>query len=158
MGKRGPKPTPTGVLKFRGSEKGMARDAEPEGTDGPPLLLPFVANDEVARRYFDRLIEDLRRLGLYAAEDYQAHNAMAHASAEFERAHVAVQEKGLVLETPHGCVINPMKKARDDARAEVARLSKCFGLTPSDRVGLVSSKKAKGDASGIESILKSKTA
>jgi NAD(P)-dependent dehydrogenase (short-subunit alcohol dehydrogenase family) len=47
---------------------------------------------------------------------------------------------------------------RDRARAEVARLSRCFGLTPSDRVGLVSSKRAKGDASGIESILKSKTA
>ena len=84
MGQRGPKPTPTSVLKFRGSEKGMAREAEPEGSDGPPLLLPFVASDEVARRYFDRLIEDLRRLGLYATEDYQAHNALAHASAEFE--------------------------------------------------------------------------
>lgn len=154
----GRKPTPTAILRFRGSEKGMARADEPEGTDGPPLVLPYVASDDIARRYFDRLIEDLRRLGLYAAEDYAAHNAWAHACAEFERSDATCREKGLVLETAQGSYISPWKKLRDDARAEVARLSKCFGLTPADRVGLKSSGKPKGDASGIESLLKSKTA
>jgi P27 family predicted phage terminase small subunit len=155
MGRR---PTPTSILKFRGSEKGLARPPEPEGSDGPALMLPYVASDEIARRYFDRLIEDLRRLGVYGAEDFAAHNAWAHACAEFERAEATCREKGLVLETAQGAYISPWKKLRDDARAEVARLSKCFGLTPADRVGLKSSGKPKGDASGIESLLKSKTA
>lgn len=158
MGKRGPRPTPTTILRFRGSELAAQRENEPEGSDGPPMMLPFVNADDIARRYFDRLIEDLRRLGLYAAEDFMAHNAWAHACAEFERADATCREKGLVLENGHGACISGWKKLRDDARAEVARLSKCFGLTPADRVGLKSSRKPKGDASGIELLLKSKTA
>ena len=51
-----------------------------------------------------------------------------------------------------------MKKVRDDARAEASKIGKEFGLTPASRVGLVSSRKQKGDASGIESLLKTKTA
>jgi P27 family predicted phage terminase small subunit len=155
MGTRGPKPTPTNILRLRGSELLAKRQNEPTGSDGPPLVLPFVANDEVARRYFDRLIEDLRRLGLYAAEDYAAHNAWAQACAEFERAEATCRERGLVLETAQGAYISPWKKLRDDARSEVARLGKCFGLTPADRVGLSSKKDVKGDASGIETLLKS---
>lgn len=155
MGRR---PTPTAILKFRGSEKGLARAPEPAGSDGAPLMLPEVACDDIARRHFDRIIEDLRRMGLYAVEDYKAHNALAMYQAEFERMAAACREKGLVLETAQGSYISPWKKARDEARAEVMRLSKEFGLTPASRVGLVASGKSKGDASGIEALLKSKTA
>lgn len=154
----GRKPTPTAILKFRGSEKGAARPPEPQGTDGPALMLPEIASDELARRHFDRLIEDLRRLGVYAAEDYKAHNALAYYQAEFERMAAACKEKGLVLETKQGSYISPWKKARDEARDQVAKLSREFGLTPASRVGLVASGKSKGDASGIEALLKSKTA
>jgi P27 family predicted phage terminase small subunit len=155
MGRR---PVPTAILKFRGSEKGHARAPEPQGTDGTPLMLPDVAADDIARRHFDRIIEDLRRMGLYACEDYKAHNALAMYQAEFERMAAACREKGLVLETAQGSYISPWKKARDEARAEVMRLSKEFGLTPASRVGLVGSGKSKGDASGIEALLKPKTA
>ena len=134
------------------------RANEVAGSDGAPLMLPDVAADEIARRHFDRLIEDLRRMGLYACEDYKAHNALAMYQAEFERMAAACREKGLVLETAQGSYISPWKKARDEARAEVMRLSKEFGLTPASRVGLVGSGKSKGDASGIEALLKSKTA
>jgi len=154
----GRKPTPTAILKFRGSEKGLARLPEPQGTDGPALMLPEIASDELARKHFDRLIEDLRRMGLYAAEDYKAHNALAYYQAEFERMAAMCKEKGLVLETKQGSYISPWKKARDEARDQVAKLSREFGLTPASRVGLVASGKSKGDASGIEALLKSKTA
>lgn len=155
MGRR---PTPTAVLRFRGSEKGLARAEEPQGTNGPPLMLPEVACDEIARRHFDRLIEDLRRMGLYAAEDYKAHNSLAYYQAEFERMAAECREKGLVVETNGISHISAWKKARDEARDQVAKLSREFGLTPASRVGLVGSGKSKGDASGIEALLKSKTA
>lgn len=154
----GRKPTPTAILQFRGSEKAKLRAEEPVGTDGPALLLPFVAADERARWYFDRLIEDLRRMGLYAAEDYAAHNRWAHAMAEFERAEDEVRHTGLAIESLHGKKENPSKKVRDDAWAEASKIGKEFGLTPASRVGLVSSRRQKGDASGIEALLKPKFA
>ena len=154
----GRKPTPTAILQFRGSEKAKLRAEEPTGSEGPALLLPFVASDERARWYFDRLIEDLRRLGVYAAEDFAAHNHWAALMAEAERADAEVRRDGLVIETAQGRWQNPMKKVRDDARAEASKIGKEFGLTPASRVGLASSRKQKGDASGIESLLKTKTA
>jgi P27 family predicted phage terminase small subunit len=154
----GRKPTPTAILQFRGSEKAKVRAEEPTGTDGPALLLPFVASDERARWYFDRLIEDLRRMGLYAAEDYAAHNRWAALMAEMERADAEVRQAGLVIETAQGKWQNPMKKVRDDAWAEASKIGKEFGLTPASRVGLVSSRKQKGDASGIDALLKPKIA
>jgi P27 family predicted phage terminase small subunit len=120
------------------------RTDEPAGSDGPALLLPFVASDERARWYFDRLIEDLRRMGLYAAEDYAAHNRWAALMAEMERADAEVRQTGLVIETAQGKWQNPMKKVRDDAWAEASKIGKEFGLTPASRVGLVSSRKSKG--------------
>ena len=159
MGKRGPRPTPTTILKFRGSELVAKRGEEPAGSDGAPLLLPFVSSDERARYYFDRLIEDLRRLGVYAAEDYAAHNLYAHLMAEGERAHASVLAEGMVVECRGQKWQNPMKKVRDDAWAEASRIGKEFGLTPASRVGLVSSRKnTQGDASGIDALLKPKTA
>jgi P27 family predicted phage terminase small subunit len=146
------------VLKLRSSTLIPQRDGEPGGSDGPALLLPFVASDERARWYFDRLVEDLRRMGLYAAEDYAAHNRWAHAMAEFERAEAEVRQTGLAIESPHGKKENPSKKVRDDAWAEASKIGKEFGLTPASRVGLVSSRKQKGDASGIDALLKPKIA
>jgi P27 family predicted phage terminase small subunit len=155
----GRKPTPTAILRLRGSELAAKRADEPSGSNGPPLLLPFVASNERARWYFDRLIEDLRRLGVYAAEDYAAHNNWAALMAEAERADAEVQRDGLVIETAQGKWQNPMKKVRDDARAEASKIGKEFGLTPASRVGLVSSRKnTQGDASGIDALLKPKTA
>jgi P27 family predicted phage terminase small subunit len=159
MGRRGPRPTPTSVLTLRGSSLLPQRVDEPKGTDGPALLLPFVVADERARWYFDRLIEDLRRLGVYAAEDYAAHNRWAALMAEMERADAEVRQTGLVVETAQGKWQNPMKKVRDDAWAEASKLGREFGLTPASRVGLVSSRKQQqGDASGIDALLKPKFA
>lgn len=156
MGKRGPRPTPTSVLKFRGSELMAKRGQEPQGSDAPPLMLPIVSGDDRARFYFDRLIEDLRRLGVYAAEDYAAHNRWAQCMAEMERADAKCREEGLVIETAQGKWQNPMKKVRDDAWAEASKIGKEFGLTPASRVGLVSSRKQSGTGgSAITAFLKS---
>jgi phage terminase small subunit len=64
----------------------------------------------------------------------------------------------MTIVTPHGKIPNPALKVRDNARAEVARLCREFGLSPASRVGLQSSKKKGNAASAIESILKAKTA
>jgi P27 family predicted phage terminase small subunit len=78
--------------------------------------------------------------------------------AEMERADAEVRQAGLVIETAQGKWQNPMKKVRDDAWAEASKIGKEFGLTPASRVGLVSSRKQKGDASGIDALLKPKIA
>ena len=155
----GPRPTPTHILKLRGSELAAKRDAEPVGnTDGTPTMFPQVMACEIARKYFNRLVDDLRGLGLFAAEDYVSHNHYALAAAEWEKAAAIVETGGLITDSPQGRYQNPAIKVRDAARAEVARLCREFGLSPASRVGLQSSKKKGNAASAIESILKAKTA
>lgn len=154
-----PRRTPTPTLKLRGSELLAQRAAEPEGnTTGAATLFSQVMACEISRRYFDRLVDDLRGLGLYAAEDYVSHNHYAFAAAEWEKAQALIQSEGMTITTPQGKILNPALKVRDNARAEVARLCREFGLSPASRVGLQSSKKKGNAASAIESILKAKTA
>jgi P27 family predicted phage terminase small subunit len=156
MGRR---PIPTHTLKLRGSELLAQRVGEPEGdATGAATMFRQVLACEIARRYFDRLVQDLRGLGLYAAEDYVSHNHYALAAAEWEKAQELVESEGMTIITPQGKIQNPALKVRDNARAEVARLCREFGLSPASRVGLQSSKKKGNAASAIESILKAKTA
>ena len=154
-----PRRTPTPTLKLRNSVLLPERLTEPDGnTDGPATLFSQVMACQIARRYFDRLVDDLRGLGLYASEDYVSHNHYALAAAEWEKAQAMIESEGMTIVTPQGKILNPALKVRDNARAEVARLCREFGLSPASRVGLQSSKKKGNAASAIESILKAKTA
>lgn len=154
MGRR---PTPTHTLKLRGSELVAKRAGEPEGNpDGLPTMFTQVIACEIARRYFDRLVSDLRGLGLYASEDYVSHNHYALAAAEWEKAQAEVEVEGMTIITPQGKIQNPAIKIRDNARAEVARLCREFGLSPASRVGLQSSKKKTNGESILESMLQAK--
>jgi len=117
----------------------------------------MVGRSDRAMFYFAQLISDLRSLGVYAVEDSAAHNSWAHAMDEMERAEIVLLAEGMVTTCRNGTHVNPWCKVRDSARNEAARLSKDFGLTPSARVGLSSSKKKTADQS-IENIFKRKTA
>lgn len=158
LGRNGPRPTPTATLKLRGSTLLPLRENEPVGSDGAPTVFAQVVACPRATEFFNRLVEDLRRLGLYAAEDYVAHNHYALAQAEWEAANALVQEGGLITDSPQGRYANPAIKVREGAWDKVAKLSREFGLSPASRVGLQTNQKAKGDATGIEALLKKKTA
>jgi P27 family predicted phage terminase small subunit len=151
-------PTPTAVLKLRGSERATARGPEPEGSpDAPPQMLPAVAADPVARGYFERLVADLKTLRLYAGEDYLAHNHYALAASEFDAAQEMVKTGGLILETPNqGRYLNPAIKAREIAADKLAKFGQLFGLSPASRVGLKADAKPKTNA--LAEILQKKTA
>ena len=93
-----PRRTPTPTLKLRGSELLAQRAAEPDGnTNGAPTLFSQVMACEIARRYFDRLVDDLRGLGLYASEDYVSHNHYALAAAEWEKAQALIESEGMTI-------------------------------------------------------------
>lgn len=158
LGTRGPRPTPTTILKLRGSELAAGRGPEPEGTaSAEPRMLPAVEADPVARRYFDQLVADLKTMRLYAGEDYLSHNHYALAAAEFEAAQAMVTAGGLVVETRNGeRGLNPAIKAREIAADKLAKFCREFGLSPASRVGLKADAKPKTNA--LAEILQKKTA
>lgn len=158
MGRTGRPPTPTAVLKLRGSEHAIGRGDEPEGTaSAEPRMLPAVEADPVARRYFDQLVADLKTMRLYAGEDYLSHNHYALAAAEFEAAQAMVTAGGLVVETRNGeRGLNPAIKAREIAADKLAKFCREFGLSPASRVGLKADAKPKTNA--LAEILQKKTA
>lgn len=158
MGIRGTRPTPTAILRLRGSTLLPHRGGEPVTTEhGPATVLPEVAADPIASETYARLLLDLRSLGLFASEDYISHNHYALAHSEWTRANQMVTDGGLITDSPQGRYKNPAITVRDAARTEMMRLVREFGLTPASRVGLQSNKKTKGDVTGIEALLKTKT-
>lgn len=73
MGKRGPKPTPTRILKYRGSRRAQSRTKEPE----PPPIVPDDPADvappwplaDAAREIWDQLIVLLAPMGILTLAD-----------------------------------------------------------------------------------------
>ena len=117
----------------------------------PPEELSGCADDD-AEPKFDAMDE------IQWLRDELAAKEQELANKDREKAQALVESEGMTIVTPHGKIPNPALKVRDNARAEVARLCREFGLSPASRVGLQSSKKKGNAASAIESILKAKTA
>ncbi len=72
MGKRGPKPTPTAVLKLRGSTlvTGRREAAEVQGPAGTPDAPEWL--DEEARAAWDRIVPLLEGMGVLTRIDGNA--------------------------------------------------------------------------------------
>jgi len=70
MGKRGPKPTPTPVLKVRGSWRADTREGEPQPESGRAIC-PVWLNDE-AKKVWKTIAPVLHPLGLLTKADIRA--------------------------------------------------------------------------------------
>lgn len=144
MGKRGPKPTPTAILKARGSWLADTRTDEPEPRKGMPTKPAFLRGE--ASEEWDRQAELLYEEGRLALMD-RAHLAMYCAAwGEFVEAAIAVDEQGNTIGTDKGNVIqNPMVGIRNKSREAAVRIGSAFGFNPSARVGLKQPEKKAGD-------------
>lgn len=137
MGKRGPKPTPTRILKLRGSPLAGRREGElPAESAGefdatPP---PELAGDALAE--WQRLVPILRALGVLTPLDRSA----LHALCERWEAYTAcVKLKDSVAGSwqEEAALSNRLNGALD----RWMKIAAAFGLTPSDRTKLRVDKK-----------------
>lgn len=135
MGRRGPPPTPTKLLKARGSWRAKTRPNEP----APPPAIPDAPDwlSAEARAEWERQVLQLTPLGLLAKADRALLAAYCEAWAEFVEAVEFVAEHGHTSTTELGNVIqHPMVGIKNRAAERLNRFAQQFGFSPSSRTHL----------------------
>lgn len=138
MGRRGPKPE-SAALKIAKGNPGK-RPVNPKevaalkasGEPDPPTWLSAEAKAEWARR-----VPQLAELGVIGAVDQAVLAAYCEAWALWRQALTMLRRRGKVIK-PKGAppYLSPFVKMERDARADVIKLAREIGLTPSSRAGL----------------------
>ena len=130
MGRRGPKPTPTAMLKLTGSWRADARKSEPKPKLGAPPMPTWLATE--AKAEWKRVVPQLQKLGVITLIDRTALALYCQAWADYHDAVAVVKVEGKTFTTPTGYIAkNPLVTIMNKARAAVLRLAQDFGFTPS---------------------------
>lgn len=126
MGKRGPKPTPTALLKLRGSWRAGTRDGEPEATpEGVPC--PAWLGDR-AREHWDEIHPMLVGWGVMARPFEVGLAVLVDAIADW----VALAKELEQVEVWTNPLARPVvMKQKSEARKQVLAALREFGMTPS---------------------------
>jgi len=110
-------------------------------------------NDD-AREVWNKYTEMLERLGLLTEVDGLDFQNMCVAAADIKKLTIDINENGHTFQTVNGVwMARPEVNARNSAIKLVTTITGKFGMSPSDRVGLVSAK-AEGQESEMERLLK----
>ena len=137
MGKRGPAPTPTGVLKLRGSWRGDVNQREPHAEKGRPKCPEWLS--PYAKAAWKQLVPQLEAMGILAKIDGHALCVLCQTWARWRKAEEFIEEHGEsypVKDTNDR--IKYLKKFPQVSTAEscartLNRFMAEFGLTPSAR-------------------------
>ena len=149
MGKRGPTPTPTKILKLRGSWRADGRGEEPEPSNEIarcPAWLSYAA-----KGIWKKTTELLDGMGILSSTDVNALARYCHMFARWKELEKFIAEHGevyVVRDKKIGKVEGAIKSIRQYPQVVIAhklalallRLEQAFGLTPSARVGLTVTK------------------
>ncbi len=132
MGKRGPKPTPTVILKLRGSDLGDRPD-EPQPVSGRPVKPDRFS--EAASRAWDWLCEELDEMGLLARSDVTIMALYCNKVAAYWANHDRLDKVGSVLISPKTGHPYMSAFAQVDAMltAQLLKILAELGLTSSAR-------------------------
>jgi P27 family predicted phage terminase small subunit len=132
MGLRGPAPTPTAILKNRGSWLANLRKGEPEfpvSEPPKPEWLNVQAGEE-----WDRQIVLLRNRGVIAEVDLATFAGYCMSWSEWVMAEEWIANNGYTFETEKGYIgTQPMVAIRNAAFDRMTKAAKEFGFTPSSR-------------------------
>lgn len=141
MGKRGPLPTPTNVLKMRGSWRAKTRPLEPAppAAEKPPCPAWLDAD---ARKVWRALIPQLARLGVLTRLDQHALARYCTLWVRWRKMETLLAEKGelVISYTEEGAVagvhVTPYVAIASTLADKLLRLEQHFGMTPSARAAL----------------------
>lgn len=137
MGRSGPAPTPTNILKLRGSWRGELNRNEPRPKAARPKCPKWI--DSYAKQAWRQLVPQLESLGVLTLLDKHALVVLCQTWARWKKAEEFIQQHGETY---------PVRDDKGDVRymkrfPEVATAEACartlnryfaeFGLTPSAR-------------------------
>lgn len=137
MGRRGPAPTPTAILRLRGSRLAGQRGDEPR----PPRAAPARPDwlDDEGRAAWQQLVPMLRRMRVLTKIDGNALARYCQTWVRWRRAEEFIARNGEVytLKDDKGqvrCVMQwPQVSIANKLAIQLLRLEQEFGLTPSAR-------------------------
>lgn len=135
MGRRGPKPQPSALLRLTGSRRVADRAGEPQ----PPVKLPPCPRDlsKAARAEWRRVGRELLNLGLVTPLDRTALALVCELWARWCECQDKIKEHGLVIKSPSGFPqANPYISIGNKCIEQLSKLLPEFGLTPSSRTRL----------------------
>jgi len=160
MGKRGPAPTPTAMLKLRGSWRADINDSEPQ----PDPIAPKKPSDmpQEAGIVWDRLVGELEAMHVLTRADGFALELLARTWGKWMEAERKIEEVGSVypIKNPDGSIKylqqTPWVAMGRNYGAELNRLLQQFGLTPSARSRITTAVKSESHADPLEALLERK--
>jgi P27 family predicted phage terminase small subunit len=142
MGKRGPKRTPTTILKRRGSAYVGQREEAGEPVFESILPQPPESLDAPAMEYWDKLITLLSKVpGLITEADALALGVFCQSLADADRFRAQCEAEGYnyTVVTREGETTwraHPAASQLEAALARVKQYLPMFGLTPADRASI----------------------
>lgn len=134
MGKRGPRPTPTKLLKARGSWRAKKRKDDAAIESGAPAKPAWLEAEE---SQWEQLVAELLPIGVITALDQTALALLCAALLDYLKARKTVEEEGITVISEKGAVYqHPAVGIANRAWERVMRACREFGLTPASRAGL----------------------
>lgn len=137
MGKRGPRPTPSNILKLRGSWRGAANQNEPQPRVGEPDYPEGLA--EQAKSVWDQLVPLLSGMGVLTKIDGIALGRYCQYWVRWKECEAHVAKYGMTYPIKdkegkiQGMVEFPQVRRSQALSLTLSRLEAEFGMTPSAR-------------------------
>ena len=135
MGTRGPTPTPTKILKLRGSRRANRNKVEPKFTEGmvePPNWL-----DGDAKNEWDRVVVELQAINILQRVDMAVLATYCQAYSDVARLTEKVRRAGeTLISTAGNPYLNPDFNVLSVAYTRLERSVAKLGFSPSDRARL----------------------
>ena len=144
MGKRGPAPRPSKVLKLIGSGLPGTRTELPASGKRPPC--PSWLSRE-GKAEWKRIVPKLEELGIIDEVDRASLATYCETWNQFYRAIKPIRKEGETFKTPAGYIQqHPAVAILNASRQALIKYAAQFGLTPSGRVGLAAKETEKKDS------------
>ena len=149
MGGKGRPPTPTNILKTRGSWRAKRNPGEPVVEVERPTCPAWMSAP--AKRVWRELVPQLEAMRVLARVDRgalarycttfsrwrEAEIYLADNGSTYEQVNEQFSKDGALLSSTKTRAVQPEVRVASECARELGRLEQCFGLTPSARSRLV---------------------
>lgn len=150
----GPRPTPTAILRARGSWRAAAREkTEPHVESSRPPAPKWLRVG--AHQYYHSLLERVCAARTMTHLDAEALATLAHCLWVAEKCQAIIDREGLIAERNDGTIYeHPAMRMQGAAMDRACRLYREFGLTPSARSSIKTAPKEEHEKKETERFIR----
>jgi P27 family predicted phage terminase small subunit len=150
MGRRGPAPKPASLRLLDGARTRDINANAPVARDGKIETPDFLSDD--VRVIFEHTVAELEYMGIAAPSDRDVLIAYCEAVDKHRKASALLARSPVLVKGMHGNLVrNPALQVQRDAAHLIRQLAQEFGLTPSARARIDSSRDDSDEANPFAS-------